>query len=378
MNPGGLVDGPAWWVWALHDYLWWSGDRATADQLYPAVVTAVTDMTRLLNADHLSVQPPRSIDWYWTVYDRQGPSTYLSALTILALQKGAELAQTLGHPTDAARWQALIPPIRQAVHADLWDNKVGAFIDATTRPNLHPLDGNALALLAGVVEGAQAGRVLAFIQQALWTPWGTRDVDGRYGSTYHDETIWPAYMTYELLARLQLGDATAAEEVIRRTWGNMLTKGPQSTAWEFANPEGNVADGFDSLAHGWSTGDIWALTSGVLGVEPLAPGFARFEVDPTPGDLQWARGRVPTPHGSIDIHWSHTTGDFRLTVTVPTGTSTTVGVPTFGQRGDLWVDGKPVRERRQAPVGRSGQPLERILIELGPGTHWIREVQRAT
>lgn len=374
-NPGGLIDGPAWWVWGLHDYFWSSGDRTTASRLYPSVVVALRDMTGLLDTDHLCVQPPGTIDWYWTVYDRQGESTYLSALTILALEKGAELAQDLGHPADATRWQAEIPPIRQAMLMHLWDDKAGAFVDSPTRRDLHPLDGNTLAILAGVVQGPQAERVLHFIQQHLWTPWGTRDVDGSYGSTYHDGTIWPAYITYELLARQEVGDGSGAEAVIRDTWGNMLANGPQSTAWEFASSQGNVVDGFDSLAHGWSTGAVWALTSGTLGVEPLAPGFSRFAVDPTPGDLLWARGRVPTPAGPIDVHWSHTAGDFRLAIAVPAGTTAEVGVPTFGQPIVVQLDGRAVWDSGRIHTSGVTQVGDRIVVQLGPGSHVLRATE---
>lgn len=377
-NPGGLIDGPGWWVWALRDYLWWSGDRATASRLYPSVVNAINDLTSTLNSDHLSVQPPGTIDWYWTAYDRQGPSTYLSALTILALENGSEIAQTLGHRSDAAQWESMIPAIRQAVRTHLWDSQAGAFIDSTLRPTLHPLDGNALALLAGIASGTQAKEVLSFIQHKLWTPWGTRDVDGSYGSTYHDGTIWPAYITYELLARLQNSDSVDAEAVIRHTWGNMLSRGPQSTIWEFANAQGNVFDGFDSLAHGWSTGAIWALTSGVLGVEPLTPGFRQFRIEPEPGDLSWARGQVPTPAGPITVHWSSEPDDFRMTLTVPPGTNAQVDVPLTNAYGNVLIDGKSIWTDGHASKHNVKLQDNRLMTELGPGTHTIWAVSLKT
>ena len=47
----------------------------------------------------------------------------------------------------------------------------------------------------------------------------------------------------------------------------------------------------------------WLLTSYVLGIRPTKPGFTEAVFDPHPGDLQWAKGEVPTPHGVIKVEW---------------------------------------------------------------------------
>ncbi len=56
-----------------------------------------------------------------------------------------------------------------------------------------------------------------------------------------------------------------------------------------------------SHCHGWSAAPAYFLGAYVLGVRPLAPGFARTLISPSLGDLRWAKGSVPTPHGRIDI-----------------------------------------------------------------------------
>jgi hypothetical protein len=57
-----------------------------------------------------------------------------------------------------------------------------------------------------------------------------------------------------------------------------------------------------SLCHGWATGPTAWLSRHVLGVEPLEPGFKKVRIEPHLGDLEWARGTVPTPHGPITVH----------------------------------------------------------------------------
>jgi len=65
--------------------------------------------------------------------------------------------------------------------------------------------------------------------------------------------------------------------------------------------QGDSAPG--SMIHGGGAGVAWSLTSHVLGIKPAAPGFAEAVFDPQPGNLTWAKGIVPTPHGDIKVEW---------------------------------------------------------------------------
>jgi alpha-L-rhamnosidase len=38
-----------------------------------------------------------------------------------------------------------------------------------------------------------------------------------------------------------------------------------------------------------------------LGVTPAEPGYASARIAPRLGELEWARGAVPTPHGPIAV-----------------------------------------------------------------------------
>jgi Bacterial alpha-L-rhamnosidase C-terminal domain len=64
-------------------------------------------------------------------------------------------------------------------------------------------------------------------------------------------------------------------------------------------------------------------------------------VRPHPGPVTWARGRLPTPHGPLDVSWAVGQGAaaFALTVDAPRGTSGDVSVPANG-RVQVLVDGQ--------------------------------------
>ena len=59
--------------------------------------------------------------------------------------------------------------------------------------------------------------------------------------------------------------------------------------------------------------------SELLGVKPLEPGFARFEVKPYCGNLTHAEGEVPTPDGFIRVKWQLRDGMIDLELEYPEG-----------------------------------------------------------
>src|SRR6185437_12940164 len=82
-------------------------------------------------------------------------------------------------------------------------------------------------------------------------------------------------------------------------------------------PDGTATEARTSLAHGWASGPTPIMVSDVLGVQPVAPGYRTFTVDPHPGSLRWARGAVPTPYGQINVQWQRNGPRLSVTVAVP-------------------------------------------------------------
>ncbi|HEY0453534.1 family 78 glycoside hydrolase catalytic domain [Actinophytocola sp.] len=115
-------------------------------------------------------------------------------------------------------------------------------------------------------------------------------------------------------------------------WGYMQARGA-TTIWErwdgihpdgtFNNPDMNS---FNHYGLG-SVGDFLYRQVGGLG--PAGPGYATLLVAPKPGGgLTSARSAYETPYGQAVSDWSVSAGRLTLRVTVPTGASATVRVPT--------------------------------------------------
>jgi hypothetical protein len=88
---------------------------------------------------------------------------------------------------------------------------------------------------------------------------------------------------------------------LRKVFDPILLSGATSL-WE----TGNGGDDFNfagSLCHAWSGIYPYFCGSILLGVTPLEPGFARFQVDPFPCGLTHASGEIPTPRGPIEVSW---------------------------------------------------------------------------
>jgi hypothetical protein len=250
-----------------------------------------------------------------------------------------------------------------AINARLWDPTVGAYVDGDLRDH-HPLDANALAVLYGVAPAERATSALSFLHDRLWTEVGTIVADLPYGAWAQDGAVWPAYVAQEVEARFAVGDGGNALDLIRRVWGSMLSRDPASTFWEYALQDGSIHDGSTSLAHGWSTGAVSALSRFVLGVRPTAPGYRAYIVAPHPANLSWACGAVPTPSGPIRVAWQNTAGSLTVAVEAPLGSRGFVQAPA-GASPNATLDGLPVQLVQRSPA-------ELGLEDLPSGPHTVR------
>ncbi len=58
-----------------------------------------------------------------------------------------------------------------------------------------------------------------------------------------------------------------------------------------------------SECHGWSATPLYEFPTIILGVKPTNAGFTKVQISPHIGELTYAKGKVPTPHGDIFVEW---------------------------------------------------------------------------
>jgi hypothetical protein len=372
-----LFDYPLWWVTCSWDYVLYTGDRDYAARYYPQLKKVLDSWyPSVTDGDGLLSKGLNGTSGYgdYAFLDRTGQITYYNANYVQALHDAASIARLLGRSTDADRWTTRAGTVADAVNAHLWDADAGAYLDSGTGAVRHAQDGNAIAITAGVAGPARAASALAHLDATTALPYGNAFMDNDTIFDGASKRVY-AFTSYpELVARFESGLADSALDQIRRTYGWMDRNDPGTTHWEGIGPDGSAYEGaFTSMAHGWSTGVLPALTNELLGVRPTAPGFANWSVRPHPGSVSWARGQVPTPHGPITADWQHPShGAFTLTVKAPHGTRGSIAVPTDGRTVTVHVDGHLAWNGKKAKAYDARSQDGYVLLDgLTAGTHTV-------
>jgi hypothetical protein len=376
-----LFDYPLWWVTCSWDYVLYTGDRSYANRYYPNLLKvldtwypSVTDSAGLLS------KGLNGTGGYgdYAFLDRTGRITYYNANYVQALNDAALLARWLGREDDANRWTQRAASVKDAINAHLWDEAAGAYLDSATGPVRHAQDGNAIAITAGVADSERAASALAHLDATTQRPYGNAfmDNDTIFGDASQRVYAFTSYP--EIVARFETGRAESAIDQIRRTYGWMDSHDPGITNWEGIGPGGSLYEGaYTSMAHGWSTGVLPALTHQLLGAVPTSPGYATWEVRPHPGGIAWAQGQLPTPQGPLEVSWENSATVFTLTVHVPAGTRGAVAIPMDSRDVTVRTGGRVLWGGRRASAGDNVRVADgRITVSgLRAGTHSFSAVR---
>ena len=301
------------WLLAMDELHTWTGDASFVEELMPSILRSVNAFDQYVDDDGLVSDVPH---WHfidWAAVGREGAAGPVNGLYILALQAAARLAGAVGDPRHASRLRRAASRARSALRARLGTRRA-LFRDTPEGPlSQHT---NALAILAGAASTASAARIAA----AIGDPSRLRvtaagrivppdDAAPDYDPRMHIVMAQPGFAGFVLRAFAAAGRADLALSAIRDRWGPMATSG---TCWE-------TWSGRQSRCHPWATAPTAELPRIVLGLAPAAPGWAQARIDPYPGDLAWARGRVLTPNGVIGVSWTRERQALALEVDVPQG-----------------------------------------------------------
>ena len=298
----------------------------------------------------------------WDFYDggKPGAVTAYNAIYYKALTDAAYLARELverrpGDPAaatwqaDADTWSAQAAALKERINATLFDSARGVYKladrDNQNHPgNAVPQDANSEVILFDIAPESAHDGILDWLRANLWGAFGSQPFspDANYSTV-----ISPFISGKEVDARFMAGDADGALDLIHLMWDQMVKPdGPYftGTVWEKLNQDGTDVDANASLAHGWGSGPTSSLSGFLLGARPVTAGYETWIIEPQPGDVEWAQGRIPTPSGAIVSRWRRGDGNrsFTLTMGAPDGTSGSVVVPLLGRSRTIAMDGRVV------------------------------------
>ncbi len=305
-----IPDFTLFWVLMLRDYLRYCGYGATAlsrvRSMTGTMDRALESFEGYMTQDGLIGITPywHFVDWVpgWHVGVPNGgftePLTVTSFMYAAALKAGAEICDAVGRPGLACDYRARAEKMLENVQKQCYDTEVGLYRNtpSTAEYSQHT---TLWAILSGAVRGEEAGKLI------------DRTFDGHV-----PVAVCSFSMSHYMFRALELGnryDAYAKRQL--RGWETMLDR--HCTTW-CENP-----DAPRSECHGWSSAPIYEFSAMVLGVCPTADGYRSVRIKPYVDayDLTWAKGTVPTPHGTISVAWEKTDGELLLEVALPAYTS---------------------------------------------------------
>jgi alpha-L-rhamnosidase len=318
----GIADYSLWWVVNAELRLGYFGDLAFAETEATRLDRFIADLARHAGDDGVfrpADQPggfvdsgPGSVFLDWGVALESGRDPVaLQMLWFWALRGAHRVLAAVRHP-NAARWGDLSVTLAHTLRHRGWLPQHGRWADyldahESSQPARY---ANFLAVLSGIHDGNEipVGVADAIRASSAGTPFMT---------------------AFRLRAMIKTGDTRAALDQLQAMWGAMLDRGP-GTFWEEATLDDDTRAMYGrpfgrSLSHAWASGPAALLPEAILGVRPLDDGWARFDVRPVLGDLDWATAVIPAPSGDIVVVADRE----RTTVEFPTGTILVRGGQSF-------------------------------------------------
>jgi alpha-L-rhamnosidase len=284
----GISSYSMWWILLHHSWYDYTADKVYLEQQRGYLTKLALQLSDLVGPDNKEKLPPiRFLDWP-TRGDEQAEHAGLHAMLVMALEASAELCDVLGEQKVKHQCLAAVERLRKHI-PNPGRNKQAA----------------ALMVLAGLDDPDK-------LNKEVMAADGAKRMSTFYGY-------------YVLQARAKAGDYQGCLDVIRQYWGGMLDLGA-TTFWEDFDldwtknaaridelvPEGkkdihgdfgaHCYIGFrHSLCHGWAAGPTAWMSEHILGIKIIEPGCRTIKIEPNLGDLEWAEGTYPTPHGIIRI-----------------------------------------------------------------------------
>ena len=301
----GICSYSLWWIIIQHHLYQWYGDMDYLQEQKEYLAKLLDNVISNVRGSKEAYQDGRFIDWP----SNDQPDVIhagLQALTVRALEAGAEMSRLLGDGSLTERCSQTAKAMREYV-PDHVDNSQAA----------------ALLAIEDMMDAGEASDIILANGPEKFT----------------------SFMGYYLLEALAKGGRySEAMELISKYWGRMIDLGA-TTFWEDFNykdgenaaridevvPEGKFdihADGGawcyvglrHSFCHGWASGPTTWLSRHVLGIEPVGIGFKEVRIEPHLGNLEWAEGTFPTPYGVISVrHEKKADGTVASEIKLPKG-----------------------------------------------------------
>jgi hypothetical protein len=335
-----LPDYTLTWIMTIWDYYRQTGDVSLVREYAPRMLRALSYFEGALAPNGLLPYDER----YWLFLDwadvfKDGYPAIYNIMYFWALETASKLFALIGDRRESASLSKQAAASRRAIMSKLFDSKKRRFcggLDWKGRPVSHDTPHSyALAIVSGLCPRHDR----FFVDKRLLPA-----ISGQcpaFRASYivaekYPRTPSPFFMYYVFEALKANGRAAAAIDCIRRWWGVFVKNGFTTTPEMWGEPKGQW-----SACHAWSAHPVVHFHNCILGVTQAAIGWRRITFAPVFETLQWAKGKVATPLGTVSVSWRRDGGQVDVKIVVPDGMTAEVRLPgvaeTAASGSHRWV-----------------------------------------
>lgn len=297
-----IMDYTFYWFLGIYDLYQYTGDKTFITQFYPRMQSMMDYCLGRRNKDGL--MQGLAGDWIFIDWaeglSKKGEVSFEQLLFCRSLETMALCANMVNDTKNAETYKQLAADMKAKLFAIYWNDAKHALVHSR-------------------IDGKQSDNVTRYANMfAIFFNYFNNEQKQavKQNVLLNDkiQKITTPYMRfYELEALCAMGEQKYVLNEMKNYWGGMLQAGATSF-WEEYNPSKKGAEHYamygrpfgKSLCHAWGASPIYLLGKYYLGVQPTAPGYTNWVAEPVLGGLQWMQGKVPTPHGDIDVYCSTT------------------------------------------------------------------------
>lgn len=335
VNYGGLVDYQDLFLTAIGEYYRYTGDASGLSPYWGQIKKLVTARLAFIDpTSGLVAGSPRIANPVSFLGPANGSA--VTGLFAYMLDKVAPVADALGDKEAVALYTKTADQLRGSLNAELWNEELGTYSLSTASPGNFSLTGIAWAILSGAANETQTVSSISKLEELRFAV-GYKTTSSDKETDDYELAPNPTGFLLEALfqSRRDFGSdsAPAITHLLDNLWGSMVNdnKYYSGASWEYVKPDGSPGiDLFTSLAHPWGAAPTYVLPEYLVGVAPTSPGYQTIVVTPMIGylGLKEVSGRVPTPHGSIEVSWTMKGNNVDMTISVPDGVTGKVKLPS--------------------------------------------------
>jgi hypothetical protein len=124
-----------------------------------------------------------------------------------------------------------------------------------------------------------------------------------------------------------------------------------------------------SKSHSWGSSAGNMIQRGLMGINPIEPGFKKISIKPQIGNLKFAKIDFPTIRGTVKVNVAYNDNTYDVEINIPANTTAKVFIKKMHNTGtEVEVDGDIVN-------GNLDQDGEFIIFDnVGSGFHTFKRI----